>query len=218
MIDKNIYCIIGMTGSGKSTLLDSLLQSAPEDLDIGNLIYHTTRRKRDNEKDGVDYYFTDENEYNKCRFADELIESRHYQKYDESVYYYTTKSDICDNPSRNILCAASVDQAISYYNMFKDKVHIIMLNVSVKERLQRLIERADNDNDIKEACRRIIEEENEFARINDYYQKDLISSITINNSVKYIHKSYNEFSDEYKYILKAVFDFIRFNDKAHIIN
>ena len=159
---KPIFCIIGRSGSGKSTYLDALMNTSfVKDNEIIELKYHTTRSKRTPEEDS--YYFTTYEEYKNTNKED-IIESREYQKYDEKVVYYTTKDDV-DKDCKAFICAASVDQAISYYNKLGD-VYFISIYVDTKKRLLRLINRCNTTNECYEVCRRTIEEDEEINRFN----------------------------------------------------
>ena len=159
---KPIFCIIGESGSGKSTYLDALMNTSfVKDNEIIELKYHTTRSKRTPEEDS--YYFTTYEEYKNTNKED-IIESREYQKYDEKVAYYTTKDDVYKD-CKAFICAASVDQAISYYNKLGD-VYFISIYMDTKERLLRLINRCNTENECYEVCRRTIEEDEEINRFN----------------------------------------------------
>ena len=159
---KPIFCIVGKSGAGKSTYLDALMKSSfIKDNEIIELKYHTTRSKRSPEEDS--YYFTTYEEYKNTNKED-IIESREYQKYYEKVAYYTTKDDV-DKDCKAFICAASVDQAISYYNKLGD-VYFISIYIDTKERLLRLINRCNTENECYEVCRRTIEEDEEINRFN----------------------------------------------------
>ena len=66
-----ILIISGPSGSGKSTLLSRLLK---EESDLYFSISSTTRAPRQGETDGVNYYFTSEDEFKKGIDADEFLE------------------------------------------------------------------------------------------------------------------------------------------------
>ena len=66
-----ILIISGPSGSGKSTLLNRLLK---EENDLYFSISSTTRVPRQGETDGVNYYFTSEDEFKKGIDADEFLE------------------------------------------------------------------------------------------------------------------------------------------------
>ena len=66
-----ILIISGPSGSGKSTLLSRLLK---EENDLYFSISSTTRAPRQGEIEGVNYYFTSEDEFKKGIDADEFLE------------------------------------------------------------------------------------------------------------------------------------------------
>lgn len=66
-----ILIISGPSGSGKSTLLGRLLK---EENDLYFSISSTTRAPRQGETEGVNYYFTSEEEFKKGIDADEFLE------------------------------------------------------------------------------------------------------------------------------------------------
>lgn len=192
MKNKPIFCLIGKSGSGKSTYLSYLLSdNSIMNTKVRELKYHTTRKKRFPEEDS--YYFTPHCEYMKYLVKDEVIEKRKYHKYDEDVVYYTTIDDINVEDCDALICAASVDQAISYYNELEN---VYMINITLdsdKTRLKRLIDRCKSDDECYEVCRRFLEEDSEYNKINDIDFGDKI--ININNTSSL-------YSDTYKNINK----------------
>lgn len=66
-----ILIVSGPSGSGKSTLLSRLLK---EENDLYFSISSTTRAPRQGETEGVNYYFTSEDEFKKGIDADEFLE------------------------------------------------------------------------------------------------------------------------------------------------
>ena len=71
MSKYTIVALVGESGSGKDTLMKEVVSQKPKK--FHEIISCTTRPMRENEKDGVNYYFLPEQEcYNKLRKSDFL--------------------------------------------------------------------------------------------------------------------------------------------------
>ncbi|MCD6055311.1 MAG: gmk [Gammaproteobacteria bacterium] len=79
-----LYIIAGPSGSGKTSLITDLVKRMP---DLAVSISHTTRPQRPQEKDGVDYYFVNEETFLQMIEAGEFLE---YAKVFNYHYYYGT--------------------------------------------------------------------------------------------------------------------------------
>lgn len=66
-----LIVIAAPSGAGKTTLVHALLRRRP---DIAFSVSHTTRRRRDNEVDGKDYFFVDEDEFRRMIDAGAFLE------------------------------------------------------------------------------------------------------------------------------------------------
>ena len=67
----NLYIVSAPSGSGKTTLLQHLLRTFK---DLNFSVSHTTRRPRQGERDGVDYFFTDRQTFQKMVESGEFLE------------------------------------------------------------------------------------------------------------------------------------------------
>jgi guanylate kinase len=185
-----IFCIVGKTGAGKSTFLNRLLKDDRLVIPgFSELIYHTTRNKRYPDEQG--YHFVSYEEFDRCKHA--VVESRVYSKYDNDsneltkVAYYTTWSDIynAERGTKGYLCAASVDQGLSYLEKLQN---IFFINISVDPgiRLMRLLDRVKQPDgsyptyEVQEIFRRIDEEEEEYSRL---FKNEKINKNTMINIV-----------------------------------
>ena len=210
---KPIFCIVGKTGAGKSTILNYITSEFDTrfvDINIKKIIYHTTREIREGEVDGVDYHFVpsvDSEEFKLVYNPDKIIEERNYHKYDGLVKYYTTYDDINQSDGKVLICATSVDQAITYYNKLNN-VYIICIDAPLHERIKRVIDRGNqSDSECMELCRRILEESNEFDRINFFDDNDVY---TVHNSNHYKSNFENkeEYSEEFDKMITGIYEFI----------
>ncbi len=68
----SLFVIAAPSGAGKTTLVRRLMENHPQ---LRFSISYTTRKKRSNETDGVDYRFVDKDEFERLGASGELLES-----------------------------------------------------------------------------------------------------------------------------------------------
>lgn len=83
-----IIIITAPSGSGKTSIVRHLLQKFPK---LEFSVSATTRKPRKNEKDGKDYYFIDEKEFEKKIHGKEFLE---WEMIYQGMYYGTLKSEM----------------------------------------------------------------------------------------------------------------------------
>jgi len=88
MSDNKLLLFCGPSGSGKTTIVHHLLKSDPR---LAFSVSATTRKKRDNETDGIDYHFISVDEFRKRIDANEFIE---WEEVYSGGYYGTLRSEI----------------------------------------------------------------------------------------------------------------------------
>lgn len=71
MFERPIFVISAPSGAGKNSLINVLLQKEPR---LSHSISSTTRRRRETEIDGVNYYFLDRPEFEKRVTENQFIE------------------------------------------------------------------------------------------------------------------------------------------------
>jgi len=67
----NLFIVSSPSGGGKGTLIKEVLKSVPN---VGYSISYTTRKKRDGEEHGKDYFFVDPNEFENLIKKGEFLE------------------------------------------------------------------------------------------------------------------------------------------------
>ena len=167
----DLFCIVGKQGAGKTTYLEKILKidQLQQEVQLKQLIYSTTRDRRINEKDGVDYYFRTKEYFEKALAKDKIIEFR---KYADDLYYFTERESIEDN-TRYII-AASIEQVANYIHCLENaNIYIIYIDCSLETRFDRIYhsDRISSDKDILELCRRTLQE------IDDYSDKNIWDTI-----------------------------------------
>lgn len=70
-----LYIIMGKSGAGK----DTILQILNNEFNLDLIIQTTSRPKRDNEVEGLQYYFKSKKEYEKLIKEDKMLEYRTYE-------------------------------------------------------------------------------------------------------------------------------------------
>ena len=71
MTQGRFYVISAPSGAGKTSLVKALIDGKS---DVGAAISHTTRKQRDGESDGVNYYFVTKHEFQQMIESGEFIE------------------------------------------------------------------------------------------------------------------------------------------------
>jgi len=140
-----IIAISAPSGTGKTTIIKNILKIFP---DLLFSISATTRKKRFNEVDGVDYFFLTEEEFIKRINNDEFVEWE--KTYD--YYYGTFKSFLRENAEegKNIVLEIDVRGALSIKKMCPDSVLIFIKPPNVDVLVERLRSRkTESDADLQ---------------------------------------------------------------------
>lgn len=153
-----IIVLVGESGSGKSTIEKMIIERNPN---ISKIIPYTTRLKRENEKNGLDYFFIDKECFFNKRKLNDFIEEAEYNGW----YYGTTKDAYNDDKDHVVTLTPSGCRKLKQW---AEKEHIkvisIYLNTDRRTRLIRLLNRGDN---IEEAYRRNLSELGQFDGFED---------------------------------------------------
>lgn len=82
-VNKGLICVIsGPSGSGKTTLAKKLLKQPQFKHKFIKSISYTTRPKRPGEREGRDYFFVSQKEFQKLLNRKKILEHTHYLGYD----------------------------------------------------------------------------------------------------------------------------------------
>ena len=160
----------GPSGAGKDTVLLEVLE---RDKSLQKSISLTTRPKRDDETDGVDYFFTDLKAFKDKLDNGEILE---YAQYGQN-FYGTPKAPVDKwlDEGKTVILKIEVQGAANIKELYPDCVSIFLLPPSLKELEKRLRERGtDKEEDI---LRRMTIAEDEFRRSANY------DYIVVNNEV-----------------------------------
>jgi|TARA_B110000438_G_scaffold55972_2_gene56105 guanylate kinase len=135
---NNKFIIISApSGSGKSTIASFLLKNINT---LSFSVSTTTRAKRKNEKDGIDYYFINKIKFNNHLKKGDFVE---WEEVYEGDYKGTLKSEIDRllNKNKNIIFDVDVKGGLNLKKYFGDNSLSVFLDVpnllTLKDRLQK---------------------------------------------------------------------------------
>ena len=161
-----IFYIMGKSASGKDTIFRELKERCPQ---LGMVVPYTTRPFRAGEKNGVEYFFTDEAALAKMEAEHKIIEIRSYDTVHGIWKYFTAADGQIDLESSDYLMIGTLE---SYRKMreYYGEEHLIPLYIEVEdgERLTRALlrEQQQAQPKYKEMCRRFLADEEDFSEEN----------------------------------------------------
>ena len=161
-----IYCVMGKSSSGKDTVYKKLKEQYKE---FRLIVPYTTRPIREGEKDGVEYYFVDPEQFRAMKEDGKVIESRSYNTKCGIWTYFTADDGQIDlNASDYLLIGTLVSyQALREY-FGEEAIVPVYLEVEDGLRLARALERERRQEKPKyaEMCRRFLADEEDFSEEN----------------------------------------------------
>jgi guanylate kinase len=131
-----LIVISGPSGVGKDSVVKVLLERNPQ---LHFMITTTSRPRRENEIDGVDYFFVDKEKFEELIAQNELIEyALVYNQYKGGQ-----KQQIRDAwaSGKDVIMRVDVQGAATYRKMFPEALLIFLLPSSEAELVHRLIDR-----------------------------------------------------------------------------
>ena len=136
----HIFVVSAPSGAGKTTIVKSILKDIPE---LAFSISATTRRKRENERDGFDYHFISEEAFRKKIEENGFVEWEKFYDY----YYGTPKGFIDDkiNSGISVLLEVDVKGALSIKTIYPDAILIYIYPPSFEVLVERLKNRRTED-------------------------------------------------------------------------
>ena len=149
-----LLVISGPSGSGKGTVSKELLN---RNNDIIFSISTTTRKPRPTEKDGVNYFFLSEEEFNKRVDNNEFLE----YAFVHANYYGTPKDFVLQEIDKGeiVLLEIDVQGAMQVKKNYKNVVFVFLLPPTMDELKNRIIKRGtESEEDIERRFKNAFEE------------------------------------------------------------
>ncbi len=161
-----IFYLMGKSASGKDTIYKKLLERCPS---LCRIVLYTTRPRRDGEQNGVEYYFSTEEELEQFRREGRMIECRTYQTVCGPWSYATVDDGQIDLGNRDYLVIGTLESYEKVRDYFgADKVEPLYITLDDGVRLERAIcrEREQKTPNYAELCRRFLADEEDFSAEN----------------------------------------------------
>lgn len=158
-----LIVVSGFSGAGKGTAMKRLIEKYGQ---YALSISATTRKPRDGEVDGREYFFKTVEEFEKMIADDELIE---YAKYVNN-YYGTPKKYVEEQlkSGKNVILEIEIQGALKIKEKFPDAVLMFIVPPSAEVLKNRLIGRGTESMDVIEARLKRATEEAEGVENYDY--------------------------------------------------
>ncbi|MDY3999317.1 MAG: guanylate kinase [Blautia sp.] len=162
-----IFYIMGKSAAGKDKIYSRIVSN--EELSLKKMILYTTRPIRAEEKNGREYFFTDDSELKKMELQGRVIERREYDTVHGIWTYFTADDGQVDLEKSDYLGIGTLESFVKlrkYYG--EESVIPIYIQVENGERLTRALlrEKSQDRPRYAEMCRRFLADEEDFSEEN----------------------------------------------------
>jgi len=191
-----IIFLMGKSTTGKDTIYKNILGN--NKYSLKKVVPYTTRPMRDGEADGVQYFFLNEDGYERLKNDRKIIEERTYNTQYGPWRYFTVDDGQIDLENSSSLMIGTLESYISISDYYgKENVIPIYIQIPDRLRLERGMHREEKQDNPRydEMCRRFLadnedfsEEKLENAGINKRFNNDRSVDECINDIYTYISK------------------------------
>ena len=153
--NQAMIIIVGPSASGKTEVAKAL----KKDYDIKKAITHTTRAPRPGERNGVDYYFVNEETFELLRKSNAFVETTTYGDF----HYGCSKAQVSENK-----CVVLDPNGLKTFKKLNSKIIVsFQLMATPTTREVRMRQRGDKEGDI---YMRLMKDQNSFSakKLNGY--------------------------------------------------
>ena len=160
---SKIFCLMGKSSCGKDTIFKKLVDN--NELELKPIVLYTTRPKRANEIDGVEYHFINDEKLREYEKLGKVIEVRKYNTV-YGIWYYATIDDGQFNFNNdNYITIITLEAYQSLRKYFgQEYIYPIYIDMDDGVRLERALirERNQSNPNYNEICRRFLADDEDF--------------------------------------------------------
>ncbi len=167
----NLIIISGTTCAGKGTVIQELLQ---RNSNLSLSVSYTSRKKREGEVDGKDYYFISKEQFEEKIKKDEMLE---YEIVHQDHYYGTPKKEVKEilDTGKDVILEIDVKGAQHVKEMFPETILIFILAPSMEIVKERIKKRGkENNEQIIKRFQTAYQEINEIPKYNYVVVNDIL--------------------------------------------
>ena len=158
-----IICLMGKSSTGKDTIFKRLLED--DTLELKTIVPYTTRPIRVGERDGVEYFFTDEEGFQRLKDRGKIIEAREYHTF-HGLWRYFTVDDGQIEPEYSYIMISTLE-AYRHLQVYfgADRIVPVLIELDDGIRLQRALNRELKQENPKyeEMCHRFLADSADFS-------------------------------------------------------
>lgn len=157
-----IFYLMGKSASGKDTIYKKVKKQIPE---LKTIVIYTTRPIREGERDGVEYFFVDDNRLQQLQEAGKVIELREYNTV-HGIWKYFTADDGQFDREDHLIAIGTLESYVQLKKYFgEEKLVPIYIEVEDGVRLERALsrERKQSEPKYEELCRRFLADAADFS-------------------------------------------------------
>lgn len=194
MSKGNLFIVSGPSGTGKGTICNHFL----DEKDVYLSVSVTTRNKRNDEVEGVTYFYDSVSGFEERIAQNKMLE---WAKYGEN--YYGTPKDIVEeklNAGINVILEIEVQGAFKVKEQMPDAVMIFIVPPSMKELYKRLVERGRESEDEINKRIDIAKGELQKAHLYDF----IVVNDDLDRSIKEVRTIIDERSEKINLVEKLI--------------
>lgn len=141
--EKKIVAFIGRAAAGKDTIVSTLINliNSNSNYRARKVVSYTTRPKRSNEVEGVDYYFITNEEFLKIKKSGSLYEETCYSVEKDRDWYYGLGDDCFIENNLNLVIVNPHGLRQLRDSQIGDRIVPVYVDCSESERIKRYLER-----------------------------------------------------------------------------